>query len=334
MAEPVISASSTGLPASDPESYASEGGQFAGMSFQTYATAIEQYDDNYFDIVSIHGLARPSCFKHAIAKVKLGGYVVVDDAEREEYSWIEKAARKLGFEVLEFWGPGPYRRHFWKTSLLRKVRSRFALNDLDLKLERHLNFDGGTFVEAGANDGVAQSNTFYFEAFRGWRGLLIEPVPQLAQECRRYRPHAIVEPAALIAAGSEAEAVVLRYANLMSTIKGAMRTAEEEDAHIAGGCEVQRIETYELSVAAATLSSLLDKHGLRNVDLLCLDVEGYELNALRGLDLSRHRPRFILVEARYRGEVHAHLSTDYQLIEELSFHDLLYRLRSDTASTG
>jgi hypothetical protein len=65
-----------------------------------------------------------------------------------------------------------------------------------------------------------------------------------------------------------------------------------------------------------------------------LDVEGHELNALRGLDLTRHRPRFIMVEARYRDEVHAHLSSEYELVEELSFHDLLYQLRSDTASTA
>jgi FkbM family methyltransferase len=265
--------------------------------------------------------------------VKFGGYIALDNAERKPYGWVEEAARRLGFDMLDFWGPGPYNRYFWRTILLRKTRDRYALNELDVKLERYLDFDGGTFVEAGANDGVSQSNTLYFEGRRGWRGMLIEPVPHLAQECRRYRPHAIVEQAALVASERNADAVVLRYANLMSTMKGAMRTVEEEDAHIATACEVQKIETYELSAVGATLSSLLDKHGLRNVDLLCIDVEGYELNALRGLDLTRHRPRFIMVEARYRDEVHAYLSSEYELVEELSFHDLLYRLRSDTGST-
>ena len=57
---------------------------------------------------------------------------------------------------------------------------------------RHLTRRGGVFVEAGANDGYAQSNTYYFERMRGWSGVLIEPVPELAHHCpfragREYR---------------------------------------------------------------------------------------------------------------------------------------------------
>jgi FkbM family methyltransferase len=329
LAEPVESQEPGRYPPTDPQAYASTESRFAGQSFRAYATAIDRYDDNYFDVVLIDGRARPSCFKHAVAKVKFGGYVVLDDAEREEYRWVEEAARKLGFELREFWGPGPYHRHFWRTIFLRKVGERFALNELDAKLERHLHFDGGTFVEAGANDGVAQSNTLYFEARRGWRGLLVEPVPHLAEECRRFRPHALVEQVALVPPEREGASVALRYANLMSVVKGGMKTSDEEEAHIAAGCDVQKIQTYDLSARGATLSSLLDKHGLQHVDLLSLDIEGYELAALQGLDFQRHRPRYILVEARYRDEVHAYLASRYDLVEELSFHDLLYRIKGD-----
>jgi len=331
LVEPVPGAEPSRYPPTDPEAYASTDARFAGMSFREYASAIERYEDNYFDVVLIDGRARPACFKHAVAKVKVGGYIVLDNAEREQYRWVDEAAQKLGFQVREFWGPGPNNRYFWRTIFLRKVRDRFSLNELDAKLERHLDFDGGTFVEAGANDGVAQSNTLYFESRRGWRGLLIEPVPQLAHDCRRYRPHALVEQVALVASDHGTGPVALRYANLMSTVKGAMRTAEEEDAHIAAGMAVQKIQSYDLVVPAATLSSLLEKHALHHIDLLSLDVEGYELPALKGLDLQRHRPRYILVEARYPDEVHAYLSSHYELAEHLSFHDRLYRLRSKQA---
>lgn len=34
---------------------------------------------------------------------------------------------------------------------------------------------GGVFVEAGAYNGEHLSNTLYFERYRGWTGLLVEP---------------------------------------------------------------------------------------------------------------------------------------------------------------
>jgi hypothetical protein len=50
--------------------------------------------------------------------------------------------------------------------------SHLALNNLDHKLKKYLNFENGTFIEAGGNDGPSQSNTYWFERFRGWRGML------------------------------------------------------------------------------------------------------------------------------------------------------------------
>lgn len=225
----------------------------------------------------------------------------------------------------------------WRRSLCEAAGiarySRPALNDLDRKLERHLDFAGGFFVEAGANDGWEQSNTYYFERLRGWSGLLIEPEPGLAARCCVNRRVPVVQ-AALVADDVPGATVELHFAGLMSTIEGALGDAGATDRHVRTGLAVQPHigGLRRVQVPARTLSSLLDEMKLdRAIDLLSLDVEGAEPAALRGIDFNRHAPRFICVEARDEAAIARVLGKRYTLCEvltELGTHrDLLYALR-------
>ena len=65
--------------------------------------------------------------------------------------------------------------------------SSFSLNQIDKKLEKYLNFRNGFFVELGANDGIKQSNSLYFELKKNWKGVLIEPSPYNFQKCLQNR---------------------------------------------------------------------------------------------------------------------------------------------------
>jgi len=207
-------------------------------------------------------------------------------------------------------------------------RRYYGLNDLDRKLEPHIDFDNGIFVEAGANDGETQSNTAYFARHRGWRGLLIEPIPELAARCRVARLESIVENCALVASDADGESVQMTYCGLMSVVNGGWSDPEAERAHVETGRQIQSLTTYHVSVPGRSLSALLHRHKVEHVDLLSLDVEGFERQALEGLDLTRHRPRFILVEARFRGEIDRLLLPYYDVIAQLSHHDLLYRAKA------
>lgn len=65
-------------------------------------------------------------------------------------------------------------------------RKRPSINNLDRKLAKYLDFREGFFIEAGANDGYAQSNTYFLEKKRGWHGLLIEGIPELYKTCKFF----------------------------------------------------------------------------------------------------------------------------------------------------
>lgn len=179
-----------------------------------------------------------------------------------------------------------------------------ALDNLDRRLVTLL--DGkrhGSFVELGANDGLQQSNTLALETLMDWRGLLVEADPELAAECRRNRPLATVVCAA---AGPGWGMAHLDPRDLTSAV-GLDR---------AGG---------EVLVTTAPLSSLIDAADLSGpIDVLSVDVEGFELEILAGLDLSRHAPCHLLVETLRPVEVSRALGPGYQHAGAWSRHDHLY----------
>ncbi len=204
----------------------------------------------------------------------------------------------------------------------------FALDKLDIKLLSYLNFKRGFFIEAGANDGISQSNTLLFEKKLKWKGLLIEPIPELAVSCKINRPGCIVENYALVPFDYPEKEIEMRYSNLMSLVKGAMGSEREEIEHVQKGCEIQDVITYEIRVPVATLTALLEKHKISKIDLLSLDVEGYELSVLKGIDFRKFKPRFILVEARFKQEIENYLRDLYSPIAQIGYYDILFKLKN------
>jgi FkbM family methyltransferase len=204
-----------------------------------------------------------------------------------------------------------------------------ALYDLDRKLDAILDRDGGFFVEAGANDGFEQSNTYWFERFRGWRGVLVEPIPELYREAVIERPNATVVNCALVPRTHRGDHVTMYYGGLMSIVMGARGSEREDREYVKPAFLLGLEDEREVEVPARTLSSILDEVAAPEIDLLSLDVEGFETSVLAGLELHRHAPRYILVEVHEarggRTRIEAHLGDRYEYVDQLSPVDALYR---------
>ena len=105
----------------DPDHFMSGAIGMEQLSFEQYATAINQYPDQFFDWVLVDGRARPSCLKQAIPHVKSGGYLVLDNSDRPYYLSFLKDELGLSFNVvLDRAGPTLYTPDFTRTTIFQK----------------------------------------------------------------------------------------------------------------------------------------------------------------------------------------------------------------------
>jgi FkbM family methyltransferase len=140
----------------------------------------------------------------------------------------------------------------------------------------------GFFVEVGANDPHARSQTYHLEQ-KGWTGLLIEPQPDLADALRANR-RAKVFAVACSDPAHDGDTLTLHVAGPLSSLnRERMAPGTVPDGTIA--------------VPVRTLDRVLAEGGAQpGFDFLSIDVEGHELEVLSGFDARRWRPRLILLE--------------------------------------
>lgn len=154
----------------------------------------------------------------------------------------------------------------------------------------------GLYFEVGAFDGLYYSVSYAFDAV-GWDGLLVEAIPERYEQCVKNRPHAKVEHAALVGPGAPAS---LKFTVVEDAYGGMLSFANTDASHKQA---VKDLPKREVEVPTATLDSLLGKHfDGRRLDFASIDVEGGELEVLRGFDLERWRPRILMLEDNSGGD--------------------------------
>jgi FkbM family methyltransferase len=162
----------------------------------------------------------------------------------------------------------------------------YAQNLEDYHLDLVFPGTDGVYVDVGGGHPVADNVSFWFY-LKGWRGLVVEPQEQLASLYAGVRPRDRV--VTCLAGRSEGEAVFHQVAGLHG-----LSSMMPDNADKARAFDARITETRK---PVRRLSSLIVDAGLGPIDFLKIDVEGAEPEVLAGLDLARHRPAVIVVEA-------------------------------------
>lgn len=109
----------TDIDPAEPFQYGSEDKAWEGYEFFDYASSIETYPNDYFDLVVVDGRARPSCIAHSVSKINEGGFLILDNSDRDYY--LAKTKEFLtGFTKNVFYGNGPFNSVAWTTSVYRR----------------------------------------------------------------------------------------------------------------------------------------------------------------------------------------------------------------------
>ena len=160
------------------------------------------------------------------------------------------------------------------------------------------------FVQVGANDGAMMDPLRKHVLSSRWRGLLIEPVPQLFARLKGNYAAAAdrVRAVNLAIATEDGELPFFHLEDqpglppLPEWVAGLGSFRRDVVLKHAG--RIPQFERYlsEIRVPCATWDSLCRGHGVDQIDVLVIDTEGYDFEIIRQIDFTRQRPLLLVYE--------------------------------------
>ena len=196
--------------------------------------------------------------------------------------WIEHLQGHYNF---------PYKSHLTRLEL-GAAKFSFSENGEDfaiLRLVRKLELGPGIYVDAGAFHPVCRSNTLLLHK-SGWRGINIDLEESKIAEFRKCRPGDYNVVACLSDAVHE-----FQVAHYDDNVLDRVVTGHDESQLSLLGTEPKRL----VKLRTTTLTRVIEQSPFSDeqINYLNIDCEGHDFTVLRGLDLSRCRPRILSIEA-------------------------------------
>jgi len=218
---------------------------------------------------------------------------------------------------------------YYKIIALKRCRSE--QRGIDRKLDKYLDYENGFYVELGAYDGFTNSNTFFLEKKKNWKGILIEPSLNNFLSCIFYRKKKNkLFCNACVSFEYNKKYVDFEYAeqNTLSTnIELDIKNIEEHLNYAKKNLSSICVDTpIKFGAVARTLNSILvESNCPKKIDFLSLDVEGAELNVLQGVNFNEYEFKYMLIECRDINKLSKFLiKYKYNLIDQFNESNFLF----------
>jgi FkbM family methyltransferase len=160
----------------------------------------------------------------------------------------------------------------------------FSQGSMDLIIQ-HIYKDkyDGVYIDVGCQHPVKNNNT-YLLFKKGWSGINIDLDKVNIDLFNYYRPSDLNINVAL---SDKIEEVDLFYYHQKSPINTLDKKISDKQK-----AKVEKI----IKVKTNTLTNILQSTQTKDIDVLSIDVEGYELKVLKGLNFNKYIPKIIIVE--------------------------------------
>jgi FkbM family methyltransferase len=186
----------------------------------------------------------------------------------------------------------------------------------------------GVFIDIGAHDGLLLSNTYFFEKFRGWKGICVEPVPSVFEKLARNRTSININGCIAPEKGTFRFLEVSGYAEMLSGMLDFYdaRHLERIDSEIKEHGGSKKI----IEVPGYDINELLISNGFTAVDYCSIDTEGNEFEILKTIRFDKVSIEVFTIENNYRSNNIGDFmyANGYELIKKLSC-DEVYRRKGE-----
>jgi len=190
-----------------------------------------------------------------------------------------------------------------QTKVINKFKNP-ATNEQSLVKEFFGNIKTGFYVDIGANDPVHESQTFHLDNL-GWDGLLVEPLPYYQNLLKEKRSGKVI-PFACSNPDNHNKSLPLIDKDGLSTLELDWYASQNKSG-----------TAKTINVICKTLDSILEENKVKpEFEFISIDIEGHEIEMLKGFNISRWCPKLILMEDHvFSHQKHNYmLSSGYKLI--------------------